>query len=404
MGSGTEQIVKLAFFFLGIFPALPFRLKPIGVVLLFFCALLNYKSYKKLNTTPLLYFLALYLSYAFSNFLSGNFLGSVDDLSTMFSFISVPLSVTMLYDKIIEHNKNMFKLYWILSTTLISAVVIFYSTQIILDNNRFLVNHLVSTLNRFKYWDMHPIYLSIYLVVSNIFCLEKIKRAPNMNVLSLFFFLFNGVSIVLLGRKSSVAFLFIMTLILVFILISKKGQQKYAFLTLLTLSFLTVSFFSEFPKRAMELFLVRSYNSLDSFSSTAIRYNALKSVVNNISHIPFFGFGFDQAEQILISWYPEKMPSYFNTHNQYLGTLMVSGYVGLITLLALLRELFLRTKTSFMLSTLLLFFVYIMLFENIFDRQNGVIVFTLIYVLLRPNEHTSNRTSSQPDNRTFHSQ
>lgn len=403
MENGTKHIVKFTFLVLGIFPVLPFRLKPIGIVLLFLCALLYHKSYRKLNSTLPLYFLALYFFYVFSNLLSGNFLGSVDYLSTMLSFISVPISATMLSDKITEDNKNMFKSYWILSTTLISAVVIFYSVQIIMDNNRFLANSLINTLNGFKYWDMHPIYLSIYLVVSNIFCLEKIKKGTKMSVLSLFFFMFNGVAIVLLGRKSSIAFLFIMTLMLIYMLISKKGQQKYIYLILITLIFLTVSFYSEFPKRAMELFLVRSYNSLDAFSSTAIRYNVLKAVVNNISHIPLFGFGFEQAEHVLISWYPEKMPGYFNTHNQYLGTLMVSGYVGLFSLLALLRELFLRAKTCFMLSAVLLFFMYIMLFENIFERQNGVIVFTLIFLLLKHNEYSSNRASTRPNNRTFYS-
>ena len=394
-----------AFFFLGLFPILPFRLKPVGVVLFFISALLSLKFYKSSSLTTLfLYFLSLYFFYIISNIFSTQSTLAIEQLITMFSFIALPFSISIVSHRISKKGILLFESVWVLSSSAVSIFIIVSSTLIFMKHDRFLVNELVKILNALPYWDFHPIYVSIYLIIGNIFSLQKLRQKQTTDYSNLFFFLLNSIAIIFLARKSAVIFLALLFIFFIYGLYKNYTHKKTWFVLLLVVILLLGAFFSEVPKRLMEVFVFRSFNKLEFFSSTSIRYNIYKSILNNIHQTPFFGYGFVNLRSVLTHWYPNEMPGYFNSHNQYLSTFLVTGYLGLLTFLLLLRAVFLQVKSYFTPSLLIFFLIYIMFFENILERQNGVIVFTLIFIFCKPNEDNTNRPTSKSSYGPFNSQ
>jgi O-antigen ligase len=127
-----------------------------------------------------------------------------------------------------------------------------------------------------------------------------------------------------------------------------------------------------------------SYSKNNETNSVNNRLNIYKCAVQKIKEKPIFGFGINDDKQALYNCYKKELyylyESKFNTHNQFLSVTMKAGIVGLIVFLFMLIYNF---KLAFSLQnrlylSLLVFFIIVMLTENILERQNGVIIFTFI--------------------------
>jgi O-antigen ligase len=71
--------------------------------------------------------------------------------------------------------------------------------------------------------------------------------------------------------------------------------------------------------------------------------------------------------------------NYYNTHNQFLGYLISNGIVGLsFFLLILFKNFNIAASSSFEHLSILLLFTFMMMIENVLDRQNGIILFSFL--------------------------
>jgi O-antigen ligase len=69
---------------------------------------------------------------------------------------------------------------------------------------------------------------------------------------------------------------------------------------------------------------------------------------------------------------------YYNTHNQFLAVAFATGAFGfIIFILFLLKNIKLVISRSFEQLSIVLLFVSLMFIENILDRQNGIIYFSI---------------------------
>lgn len=107
---------------------------------------------------------------------------------------------------------------------------------------------------------------------------------------------------------------------------------------------------------------------------------------DEIKKAPYIGNGIGSAQPNLISNYEEKkfhfaIKSNYNSHNQYLDVLLSNGIIGLIIFLFFLFYLiFLSIKEkNWLLLSFILIFLISCLTENILNRNQGVIIISLLF-------------------------
>jgi O-antigen ligase len=99
-----------------------------------------------------------------------------------------------------------------------------------------------------------------------------------------------------------------------------------------------------------------------------------------------FGVGTGDYENVLNEYYETHdlstyASSNFNPHNQFIGTYIANGLIGLICLLLLLgKPIYLSVKTGNALGTLIFFpFIIYGITEVFFGRYQGVVFFALLH-------------------------
>lgn len=91
------------------------------------------------------------------------------------------------------------------------------------------------------------------------------------------------------------------------------------------------------------------------------------------------------------SWYLERK---FNTHNQFLGFLLIGGVISLIIFTYLLYQLFLESYMNIYLFSIWISFVLFLIFENIFYRQYGCYLVAIIIIFLTQKNNEKNKSST----------
>jgi O-antigen ligase len=116
-------------------------------------------------------------------------------------------------------------------------------------------------------------------------------------------------------------------------------------------------------------------------SSTNIRYTIYKNSFKLVKNAPLLGYGIGDYNLVLKESYKKNAPfllkKQYNSHNQYLSFFLMGGFcLFLIFIFTYTKNIFLSIKEgNTMLILLLTFYGIMMLFENILERENGVIFF-----------------------------
>lgn len=240
----------------------------------------------------------------------------------------------------------------------------------------YYINQLENTISLVN---DHPIYISILLGISVLIFVKKLTLRPNeikiiewLSVIGLILFLF------FLSRKGVI----IATVIGALFFFKEKFIKNG--LLLLTFSIVLVLIIPSTRERMLSLTNINSYLEKNETNSTNNRFNIYKCAIKKIEEKPIFGYGINDDKKALYNCYKKNLyylfEKRFNTHNQYMSILMKTGFVGLFVFLAMLIynvNLAVRASDSLFLS-LIVFFMVIMLFENILERQNGVMMFSFI--------------------------
>ena len=126
-----------------------------------------------------------------------------------------------------------------------------------------------------------------------------------------------------------------------------------------------------------------------NISTEQIRNGIYYCSYNKIKEAPFFGYGIGDADDQLQECYDENFTDTdtykilnYNSHNQYINIILVSGFVGfsifVFSIICLLKK---GMKNKLYLS-FLCFILLNFCFENILSRHDGIIFFSFFNSLL----------------------
>jgi O-antigen ligase len=111
-----------------------------------------------------------------------------------------------------------------------------------------------------------------------------------------------------------------------------------------------------------------------------------------IKEKPILGTGIGDVQDDLVKAYKEKnfifaLESNYNSHNQYLDVLLSNGALGLFVFLSFLIYViqYARQTKNWLLLTILFVFLMSFFTENILNRNQGVVLFSLFIFLLMSN-------------------
>ncbi|TXD49696.1 O-antigen ligase family protein [Polaribacter sp. IC073] len=383
--------IDFLFILFALFPLLPFGIKGAPVILLALFVISILKKKKKKFEYIYLINSTLYIIYFISIFYSDNSKNSLTLLETTLSLLIVPISFVLysgikLPNKTILKQEFIFKTFFIISSFVLSIFIFIISFEYgDYISTKIELRQFLSRLDSGFFWlKEHPIYLSIYLSISLLTIISLFKTSKRKIVL-IVMGLFQFFILMLLSRKG-VIISFLFTAVAFFLMIQKRKRIGLLFIVFFSViaSFFVFKYTPDTIKRFEEVFDVKSYNKIEKHSSTSIRYGVYKCALEKINESWVIGYGIGDVKSELLKCYEKKskilVNQNLNSHNQYLGILLSVGLFGLLVFIIPLiinLRLFFINKDYFAFC-LLLMFTFFMFFENILDRQNGVILFAFL--------------------------
>ena len=188
-----------------------------------------------------------------------------------------------------------------------------------------------------------------------------------------------GILIWLLQPRSIILGLFIALLMLFWTAIKKNFIVITA--SILTSGFIILALTPEKNNRFLEIKNLFDYSQ---FNSASQRLIILKCTVAQIKQNPFIGLGIGATNRVIGDCFNKKTNNFdrkaINTHNQYLELWISCGLYALIFFLFFLfsiRKHMLESGNK-RVSSILFLFIITMFFENILERQTGIMVFYFI--------------------------
>ena len=250
-------------------------------------------------------------------------------------------------------------------------------------SDKVTINDVYNTLtNNLFGIEQHPIYASILISIAILLSAFKLLKANKLfekillilgNIIMLFTLFF-------LSRKAV-----ILALVLSFAVFVFTNFKRIKIKKTLTLSILIfVSAIVATPvlkKRFKEVFYSVTYSKISPDNSSSIRFGVYKCVIETIKQNPIIGYGIGDVDNALQQCYEKTskilVEGNYNSHNQYLGITLSNGIFGLLFFMLFLgynvkKAAQFQDKLFLVVS---IFYIVTMFFENILERQSGVIIF-----------------------------
>ena len=339
---------------------------------------------KKVFITGILFYIIHAISYLYSE----------DKAEAMFD-LEVKLSI-FVFPIVFLVNNRFISMYikYIYLIFIISVIVAnFYTMFLSLEHFHYQVFRAFS--NARWYGFMHPSYLSMY----NVFAI----------VLSYFLF----IKFKSLWIKTTLAFILLFLIVIVFSLQSKSGLFTL-FIVLIYLSIISLKRINSIYVKILApvifstilIFLIATNNRVLSMyqtikgelvedaregRSTTERFDIWGVSFDIISNNLLFGVGSGDIQKELNIEYHKNVNKFshaiefnLNVHNQFIETLLGQGLIGLILLIMLLYFGFysaIHNKEIVLMAFMLLLIINLMT-ESMFNRQAGVVFIVLFYYLL----------------------
>ncbi|MCG1035340.1 glycosyltransferase [Polaribacter sargassicola] len=363
---------------------LPSVVKSIAIIfLLVFTMIFFFKSKNKFNSNLFLNNSLLFFLLFFTIIYSDNLSYGFNKLSTMLSLLVFPLIMSFFNQKDIDRFFKQIKKYLVLYVVAVSLfnIVPFSWYLITQDTLQEITKHYpyVIIIDFGKY-SIHPIYISMHTAIAIIFSVYlfreyKAKISKFLLVLvicSLVTFL------IIYLRKGPIIALIIVLIIWAFL--KNKAYLKYNILFIVALIGLLV-LIPKTRNRFIELLNVENAVETNQ-SSTNIRYTIYNNSFQLIKKEPLFGYGIGDYYDKLNDTYSKNAVFLFNngynSHNQYISFVLIGGFVLLLfVILMFYKNIRLSINSNNIILTLILVFYGVMMcFENILERENGVIFFS----------------------------
>jgi O-antigen ligase len=408
LSTKIEKAFFWSLFSLFLTPILPQLLKILAIAFFVLICLASFiESKSKFKWKFFLINAGVYIAYLFSVTYSSDLNYAVSKLEVSLSILLFPLGFSLVSSDLISSTLSNLKLFLYTYIVAILLLNIYLVTLFIYEGNSW--NSFIDYsdfLNNVKYIpQMHSLYLGMHNSVAILMVLYLLKTERFLKrgaILFLLGFLLGIGLILLLKKGSTFALLFVSTLLC----LKYKLRRVWAFYFVFIFSLAT--FFIVFPeliKNFNQLFKVEKVES--SKSSTDIQEVVLNCSNQRIKDAGLFGFGVGDAKNELVDCYGDSNQDLasrsYNTHNQYLSLILMIGWLGLLLfLIILLYNLNHAFRSKMYISVgILLIYIVIMLSENILERQEGVVYFSLFMNFFLFINYKEQRSKNSPNTFKF---
>ncbi len=232
-------------------------------------------------------------------------------------------------------------------------------------------------------FNIHPIYLSMHCAVAIVFSLFLFNRnAPNWkNVLIILLDIILVLFLLVYAKKGPIMGLVLISLL--YILFQRKSALKKPYIIAVISLIALVLIIPNTRTKFIELQKIEKLDS-NNVTSTNIRYTIYTIASELIIESPLVGYGVGDyldklKEKYNTSEYEYLKGTRYNAHNQYLSFLLIGGVMLLIVFMCFLaiNLIYAIRFNNELFIIIILFYGFVMLTENILERESGVIYFAL---------------------------
>ncbi|CAM4123230.1 O-antigen ligase family protein [Flavobacterium antarcticum] len=380
--------------------AIPFSLKLPNVLLialtLFF--IIDYKRIQKLDFSRLLQpqfvFLGILLLYWL---IKGLFTGTIGEnkYSLLLPIILIPLLILKVQD-----------FYKILIAIVICGFIISTRALYGVFSNYLKFNEFLpfegTSVNEILY--MERPYLGFFLIISALIAVFMATKIPKIKFIVTLYCLYIIVTIFLISARMSI--LTLGTVLFLYVLFYLKIATK-KLLIYLSIFLLVIIVLIGLNKNLQErLFITSDYGeSIEKFKRHEPRFiiwPCSYSIVKSPTFDKFFGLESERkSDELLADCYVTTIDNkhranFFietdlNTHNQFIGTFLTSGFLGFFLLFTFFIVQLYRGRKNYFATAIIISVLLFLVVENVLYRQIGVYFFALLIVLINIPEFNSKR-------------
>jgi O-antigen ligase len=370
-------------------PILPQLLKIISIALfLVICITESIKNKPKFKWEYFLFNAGLYLMYVFSLLYSKDLEYGLRKVEISAALVVFPLGFALISKDLITHAIKNLKLFFYVFISAILVLNIFvFSSFLSAGYDVSSFGEYADFVNRIEGFPaVHSIYLSMYnaIAVILIFYLLRTERLLKAGIPLIIIGSVLCLGLILLLKKGPI---FGLVLVATLLAIKYKMWRVWAFYTVFTASLVATLFlFPDTSQRIHDLFQVERINA--AIESEEIRATIYKCGNKKFQQAGLTGFGIGDGKNELLDCYQEDNPALaatsYNSHNQYISLILNVGFLGLLIFLAFIFYNINRSLKSgeFITVAIIVFYCIVMFSENILERQNGVLYFSLFINLL----------------------
>ena len=348
---------------------------------IFFAIRSGIKINKTYFFTQALFYLAILATIVYSENLSYSF----KKLQTMSALIVFPLLFSFFTSRFrgaLLENRYRFIQVYIVTVFLFNIIVFLYFWGNYFSFRDTLI-HMPEIVDvRLGKYSIHPIYISMHCALAMLFsAVVFIKsKSPGMKlgllVLNLFLLLF----LMIYARKGPlIALLGTILLSMVFLKKNFRLLSLFALILILVVIFTVPNTRNRFKELLSKEDLVK-----ENINSTNVRYAIYKEAFGLIQKSPVFGYGIGDYNDKLKQTYKDKdlkllSEKNYNSHNQYLSSWLIGGFISFMAMIFLLGRSFVLSlkHKNYLLFLVVTFYSFVMFTENILEREDGVIFFSL---------------------------
>lgn len=336
------------------------------------------KSLKKPLIILLTPFLIILLDHIFRNTLS------LKQIETSLGLFVVPLIYSTMSHKILKSDVLKLFLGFVLASF---TVVLMLFLSIAVENEVLMVSssNKYRDLSKNLFWiKEHPIYTSFFFAVS-IILIAPLRENKSISLkLAWTMVLLFLLGITILFSKGVILALTASSLFL-YLGLKKRVSKRTVFIGAFIITVFALMTKDIAYGRSKEVFISNTYTEkLEPTRSSSIRFNIYRCSFSMFMEKPFLGYGNYRYKEKLNNCMqsPQDGMNLFNTHNQFLDYLVSTGLIGLLTFMFYIRHLYIKSYKSTVTRALIVFFASLMIFETIFHRQSGVLVYSMMISLL----------------------
>lgn len=299
-----------------------------------------------------------------------------DYLKSDFAFLLLPLAIGFQMKKLRKHIPIILItfVFGCLFNSIINLIYAFYRGFIIPEDG---INIWYFTYNLLSEpFSFQPIYLAFYYVFALLILNHYNALIKNKAFYYATFFVLS-VSIFLLAARNAIVCLVI--LMPIFLILEKRISLKKLFIMI---GVLVIAFFIAIQNPIVKNRILKVNQTGNFYSGKSLRFSIWENAIKVSKENPVIGLGKKQSQISLVEEYKKRelivpVKENYNSHNQYLQTLMqygIFGMVGLLLVFLFPARRFLKERYY-----LALFWIAIAavtaITDSIFMRQWGIFSF-----------------------------